>query len=365
MLDVTFACEMCGECCKFEIPLTLLDLHRMAKHLGVDEKTAFEEYIQETASPRSSLFMIRKKHDSTCIFLTSEKKCGIHDARPRACGLYYCNKGRSVPSLPWTSFCTSQASRLTLWEHSVSAAVTRAYIRRNGVVWNEIEYLRAILSIKENTVVDGDRKIKLSRGGDGAPLVMIYDCSTCESRGGCAKETPVTIDDVRRIASFLGISPRSFFERMVSPQPSEVTGGLQLIRNGHCVFYSEENQCSVREVQPMHCRFVPCPRRTESQGLVGCFYLGSGTMEEQFRHQVGLGMTREYVAQNGTRYDSFAFERLTEEVDRIVSDVAEFRRFARDVAPYRYVDDTLFLSASPAGVSGLTLGESSRTGVCA
>jgi len=31
-------CNMCGKCCYYEIPLTLLDIHRFARYLGLPDR---------------------------------------------------------------------------------------------------------------------------------------------------------------------------------------------------------------------------------------------------------------------------------------------------------------------------------------
>ena len=69
------------------------------------------------------------------------------------------------------------------------------------------------------------------------------------------------------------------------------TGGFKLRRSDHCIFFYPDKHCTIKEVRPMHCRFTPCPHKTESDEVMGCLFLGSGRVEEQFRHQVALAMT--------------------------------------------------------------------------
>ncbi len=91
MLDAPSECKRCGECCSNEIPLTLYDLHRLARLLDIPPRAVFERYIQAEVSPNSSLYMIRKHPDHGCIFLNAEQQCTVHDAKPRACEFYLCN----------------------------------------------------------------------------------------------------------------------------------------------------------------------------------------------------------------------------------------------------------------------------------
>jgi len=341
MCDVAHTCTMCGKCCYYEIPITLLDIHRMATHLDVPERDAFRRYIQDTISTRSSLFMIQKNRESACIFLTGENRCSIQQAKPRACGFYLCSLSSHQEDIPWTAYCSTYACQLMIWEHSLSAAVTRAYIERNGTRWNETDYHDAVSNIRENTLVDDDRRVKLARDNKGTPMVMVYDCSKCGNRGTVACETPVTIDDISRISAHLGMGIDDFFKRNISPEISHLTKGLKLIRHNHCIFYNQRTHCSIKEIRPMHCRFVPCPKRANNMEIQERFYLGSGSVEEQFRHQVSLEFTRQYVGECGTRYHAGPFARFMDKIEAMISNSSELERFCRKIAPYRYIDDTL------------------------
>jgi len=340
MKDVKSQCEMCGECCYYEIPLTLHDIYIIAKHLKKEDKEVFNECIQKKISPHSSLYMIQKKKDRACIFLTDDKKCSIHPARPRVCEFYNCVVKSNKSVLPWTSHYTQDSNRAKLWEQSVSTTVTKAYIEKNGIHWNSSDYYKAILSIRENTVDCENKKIKLSKDEDGTPIAMIYDCNKCKTRGECAHETIVTIDDINRIMSYLGISGEDFFRTKISPEISAHTEVFKLNRDCQCIFVNRDNRCSIEEVRPMHCRFIPCPQRVESNETVDCLYLGSGTIEEQFRHQVALSITRQYIGECGTSFNKEIFEKLLNMVEHIVSNNLELENFSRGIAPYRYVDDT-------------------------
>jgi Fe-S-cluster containining protein len=339
--DTGLACKMCGKCCFFEIPITLLDIHRMAKYLGMAEKEVFEDYVQKKISHQCSLFMIRKNKEGACVFLTEHRKCSIHNTKPRACGFYKCTLDSNKEVLPWTATCSHPAARAELWEQSIAAAVTKAYIKKNGVTWNDGDYEKAISGICDNIAVNDRQKIKMAKNKNGAPLVMIYDCSLCPERGMWAKETPITLDDIRRITAHCGLTWKAFFQEKIDSEPSKSTGCLKLVRRGHCVFFHRERHCTIKEVRPMHCRFTPCPKKTQTADMMDSLYLGSETVEEQFRHQVAMALTRQYVAEYGARYNKYAIKNHLKATDRLVSDRSELETFCKKIAPYRYVDDTL------------------------
>ena len=77
--------------------------------------------------------------------------------------------------------------------------------------------------------------------------------------------------------------------------------------------------------------------------MMDCFFLGSGTVEEQFRHQVALSFTRQYVAECETRYNKDVAQKLLMRIEHLASGHAELEAFCQKIAPYRYVDDTLLI----------------------
>ena len=323
-----------------EIPLTLLDIHRIAEFRGLRECEVFKEVVQPMVSSNSSLYMIRKNREGACLFLTNKKGCSIHPAKPNICSFYSCSPGPGKRVMKWTAACTEPLQRAKLWEQSVAVMVTKAYIVKNGPGWNENDYGTALRSIFENILVRDTQKLKLARDPEGRPMAMLYDCTQCEKRGAFAKETPVTIEDIRRISARLGMSREDFFKTYIDSETSTRTGGLKLKRDGRCIFFDVETHCGIKEVRPYHCRFTPCPKRTETSATMDALYLGSGTVMEQFRHQVALAVTREYVGAHGAEYERSGMEKALGRIDSLGSTVSELKRFCTEVARFRYVDDT-------------------------
>ncbi len=352
MTKADHSCQMCGKCCSFELPVTLLDMHSMAKHLGMPEKRVFKDYVQDTISSRSSLFMLGKKAEGTCLFFTEDHRCAIHRTKPRACEFFACTLSSEKDALPWTATYTAPSQRAKLWEQSVAVMMTQAYVKKNGTTWVADDFNKAITGICDNILLMDSQKLKVARNTDGTPLAMLYDCTQCETRGTCAKETPVTLDDIRRISSHLNLTRKEFFAEKIAPEGSDHTGGLKLNRQGHCVFFDPVEHCTIAEVRPMHCRFTPCPKRTETAEMMDCLFLGSGTVEDQFRHQVAMAMTRQYVDRCDVGYSEYVFEEFLKRMDHLLSDRAGFKGFCEELAPYRYVDDTLIASKEQDNMVG-------------
>lgn len=203
------------------------------------------------------------------------------------------------------------------------------------------------------------QKLKLARQGKDQPVAMLYDCTECSDRGACARETPVTLDDMARITACLEISWSAFFRDMLGSAPGEHSGCLTLLRKKQCILMGRNGKCRVEPVRPMHCRFTSCPAKTRNRDLAGRFYLGSGTIPEQFRHHVAMEVTRAYVREAGVRYDRGRVREMLRELESRVSDDSALERFCRFISPYRYVDDTL-LFCSQRQDKGVSHGRRNR-----
>jgi len=185
------------------------------------------------------------------------------------------------------------------------------------------------------------QKIKLGCIKDGNPKALIYDCSQCKKPGMSADETPITLDDIRRIVDHLEISWEYFFRHKVGPEPIKYARGLMMKRGRHCIFFREGIHCSIEEVKPMHCRFTPCPIRVHSHEEYACHYYGSGTVEQQFRHQIALALTREYVKEHGVAYNKEAVDKCLKKIAKFFQDSEEFEKFCERISCYRYGEDIL------------------------
>jgi len=342
-MDVDHACRMCGNCCYFEIPLTLLDVFRLSRFLERKDEEVFREVVQNDRSRRSGLFKIRKKPSGACLFLSERQACSVHEAKPGACSLFVCSLQQETERgiMPWTANCLRPSDRNTLWSQSVAAAVTRTYIERHGTAWCDEDFQKAIHAIEGNVKVRSTQKLKLTREENGVPMALLYDCDECQNRGECARETPVTLDDARRLVSYLRMSWDAFFREVLDSRASEETGCFKLRRGDRCLFFRDDGHCSVEPARPMHCRFTSCPARTGSAPRADRLFLGSGTVPEQFRHQVAMALTREYISEVGISFHRERVRTSLEALQRRVADPTDLDRFCRVIAPYRYVDDTL------------------------
>ena len=341
-------CQSCGRCCRAEIPVTLLDINRIARHLGICDQEVFSTYLQNDVSSGTGIFKMKKRRSGACLFLTPDSLCGIHEAKPRICDLYLCDESRSAQHpVPPVSQIYDEPNWWKLWEKSVAVEITRAYITQNGTRFFAADVDRALDQIQKNTVQHPGQKVKLGRLENGEPIGIIYDCMGCACKGEAAGDTPLTLDDIRRISEFLNIDRDCFFEMFVAETPAAAAGTLALSRKGRCVFFAPEHQCRIDAVRPMHCRFTPCPKLAGDDARFSAFYLASGTVEEQLRHQISLQITREYVAETYTRYNGDLMDEKLEDLERELSDSLAKKAIYDAISPHRYMDDA----------EGLALGE--------
>lgn len=168
------SCEMCGDCCHMEIPLTLLSIKRIAELRDTDEKEIFRDSVQKNISKLSSLFMIKKNHEGACIFLFDIKKCSIHSVKPGDFRFYSCDLDPGENHMFWTAICIDPSQLIKLWEQSVASIVTKAYVRNNCPAWNWTDYDKAIRTISDNIVTEKNQKIKLAREIHGEVLAMAF-----------------------------------------------------------------------------------------------------------------------------------------------------------------------------------------------
>lgn len=84
---------------------------------------------------------------------------------------------------------------------------------------------------------------------------QVFAKTNCLDCGNCCKSAPplVTKSDIKRISSFLGLSPKNFKRTYVL----EDFDGSQSFDSIPCRFLGEDNVCSIYEVRPNACRSYP------------------------------------------------------------------------------------------------------------
>ena len=88
----------------------------------------------------------------------------------------------------------------------------------------------------------------------------VFEEANCLSCANCCKTTPALVErsDVKRIAKFLNIPPKSFIRKYLL----EDYNGDLVIQRVPCTFLNADNTCSIYEVRPKACREYPHTNQT-------------------------------------------------------------------------------------------------------
>jgi Fe-S-cluster containining protein len=230
---------------------------------------------------------------------------------------------------------TSSTTDAAIWDHLISVIVTKEFFQRAVTPTAGPQLDDALRSIEAHRYRGPEHQHVRFGKKDGVPQCMVYDCSQCDKPGQYSKETPVTLDDLPRIAKKINCDLETIFRDYLEPSACTSTGGLKLRRRTTCVFFRRGHHCKIRGARPMHCRFTPCPRKGQTEGTFECLYLGSGTIEEQYRHQVSLAVTRDYVTTIGTTFDATEFKACINRIDELVQNHTGFEELKHSLDQYR------------------------------
>ncbi len=340
-----FECKQDGLCCgQRRVPVTLVDVQRLAAHLEISPQEVLTEYIECGSAGEERLLFLEKKADGWCRFNTEDNRCGVHPAKPSACVVFVCDPAmKSIRGYPWALMFGNPEGLAFIIERSIAQEVTGQYMEKHGTDWDEADFHDTLEEIEARVAAARHGVMKAARHPENRATFVTFDCGTCHLRASCCADRPLTLEDARVIARHLGLSLEDFFRESVSPTlEAKAEGLLSLERSeaGHCTFLDAERlECAVRGHMPMHCRAMACPLMKLDAETFDRYFLGSGTLEEQYRHSVAVEVTRRYAAECGAAYDPAGIEKYLHVLDRLLADPDEFAAFRQYVAPYRYENE--------------------------
>jgi Fe-S-cluster containining protein len=85
---LSYDCLKCpAYCCSYEsIEVNKRDVHRLARHFGVDFETAAERYTKIVDGTPALRHQKDSTYGSVCMFLdTKTRRCTVYEARPALC----------------------------------------------------------------------------------------------------------------------------------------------------------------------------------------------------------------------------------------------------------------------------------------
>lgn len=108
-----FQCHRCGNCCRGDgyVELTDHDIERIAAFLGLEPAGFLDAYCHFDAKTKRWNLIDQNDEHQSCIFLTAENTCRIHESKPEQCEgfptkwrpaniLEFCEGWRAAAGLP-------------------------------------------------------------------------------------------------------------------------------------------------------------------------------------------------------------------------------------------------------------------------
>jgi hypothetical protein len=141
-------CLMCGECCSFDITITLLDIHRICTCLTITPAQFFKRYLSRQKESQLELFLLAKKKNGQCQFIGKKGNCKIHLVKPAICKEYICLKiiGDDFQT---AKEIISNKTPILLSESEVGK-LTAEYIKQHGSNFNPKTWNRQLKTILKN-----------------------------------------------------------------------------------------------------------------------------------------------------------------------------------------------------------------------
>jgi Fe-S-cluster containining protein len=162
----------CGHCCAHQtIPVTILDLERIAEHMNLPPLEAFRRFVQKTFTGKRSTFILRKRANRTCVFLNEEAMCNIYEARPRICEFYHCSKNSESKFRQIIDHCDERELKRRVLEHAVSSSATTAYIDSVGLAWDASSWMKALAMIRKSRLIHRVDEFRITWRADGTPRI--------------------------------------------------------------------------------------------------------------------------------------------------------------------------------------------------
>ena len=315
--DKKHICRMCGECCFREVPVTLLDISRIAELKNTRVEFLFKKIIDIDLSKRFSILLLKKKKSGACIFLNDDNKCSIHANKPNVCRFYNCSREKDRNELVFSWDCSQEAQRNKLREQIIARQETKAYISKNGIRFQKDDYLEALGDISSKLDIYKNLNTNYFENIKERNQIALLDCEHCTKPGLCAQETPVSIRDIATISQYLNINREKFFDKYIATQKSKITGGFQIKHYDHCIFFNQlKQECSVREVAPLFCYLTPCPRIISNASEINS--IRKNLIDKRYQYCIAMKITLEYIARQGLKFNKNRMKNLLLKTNRII-----------------------------------------------
>lgn len=155
-LAMLYNCKTCKRhVCRENTEITLLDIKRIAGHLGCSFSKAYQKAVDVKPHPLFGGLQILKTN-RLCIFKTENGECAIYEARPMSCAFSPCHM-KDIDRDSWLRFFFAAGEKNEQWQHFIAARATREYVAAHGTSYKKTAVDNTLGIIERNI---GNRKEK-------------------------------------------------------------------------------------------------------------------------------------------------------------------------------------------------------------
>lgn len=360
----TFECGTCNKCCfGLSIHLTLADIDRMAEYLGVDPGECLARYVVPMdATDEAPLFTFKKGEGGRCYLMNDEDRCGIHPAKPWVCKTYHCANDpgfeKGDVGIEWGTVYNNVEGHADLLRMIHARTVTGTYIARNGSNYNPTDYAICMADLTKLIAGCEDDRIKVAKDDAGQTVAMTYNCKKCTTRENCCNHAAVTLDDIQTAVQSMNKPLAEFWQEFVADAPHPQNPHVLTYKqaeNGKCGFLdAPPHRCRLGESQPAQCAFAPCPKLS-TEKTYEQYFIGSGSVYDQYRAQVATSVTRQYIQQCGAKLNERFFGRCIGMIEDLSTRAEYYKDFLEAVRAVRYINEEDELDPSTGTVRVITV----------
>ena len=124
----------CGACtrhvCRTQTELTLLDIERLAAHLGMSLKNTWSLAVAPQPHSVYGGLMLHKP-EFQCPFRNEQAACAVYPVRPGFCRFTPCHM-KNLDQDAWLRFFFATGEPAEQWSHFMAARMTREYVAAHG-----------------------------------------------------------------------------------------------------------------------------------------------------------------------------------------------------------------------------------------
>ncbi len=232
-------CEGCSFCCRVpDVVLTRYDIERMSRYLNIDKEAFMNKFCIKT-----DRWVKLKKKNKKCPFLENDR-CKIYEVRPTACVFFpFLIESDEEVYLP--EECKSgNILAKKLYMHIITEILRRFLIKNEELN----EKVLKLLPFDERIVV---LKHMFQTFMNSLPD-LCSGCSKCCE----ALRIELTIFDIYRISSKLGVEPKVFLEKFCEKIEGSYNCFVLKKKDNKCIFLKNK-RCRIYSSRPAVCVMYP------------------------------------------------------------------------------------------------------------